>query len=95
MARPQPLTDTQIATALEQLPGWAHADGRLRRTFVFTDFVAAFTFMTRVAFTAERMGHHPDWTNVWSRVDVSLWTHDCGGITTLDLDLARAMDLAA
>ena len=51
--------------------------------------------MTRVAFAAERLEHHPDWTNVWSRVDVSLWTHDRGGITSLDLALARAMDLAA
>lgn len=95
MARPQPLTDDQITAALADIPGWTHTGGRLRRTFAFTDFVAAFTFMTRVAFTAERMGHHPDWTNVWSRVEVSLWTHDCGGITGLDVELARAMNAAA
>jgi 4a-hydroxytetrahydrobiopterin dehydratase len=95
MARPQPLSPAQIDTALADLPGWTHADGRLRRSFVFANFVEAFAFMTRVAFAAERLDHHPDWTNVWSRVDVLLWTHDCGGITTLDLELARAMNLAA
>lgn len=95
MDRPQLLPPDELAHALAALPDWTVADGKLHRSFRFADFVAAFSFMTRVAFAAERLEHHPDWTNVWSRVDVSLWTHDRGGITSLDLELARAMDLAA
>ena len=95
MARPQPLTAAEIEVALADRPKWKVEDGKLRRQFVFADFVTAFAFMTRAAFAAERLNHHPDWTNVWSKVDVSLWTHDAGGITSLDFDLARAMDEAA
>lgn len=95
MARPQRLSPSEIEAAVAALPGWTHGGEHLRRTFEFPDFVSAFAFMTRVAFAAERLGHHPDWTNVYSRVDVALSTHDRGGITSLDLELAAAMDLAA
>lgn len=95
MSRPQKLTATEIDAALADRPAWKVEDGKLHRTFVFADFVTAFAFMTRAAFAAERLNHHPDWSNVWSKVSVSLWTHDAGGITSLDFDLARAMDEAA
>jgi 4a-hydroxytetrahydrobiopterin dehydratase len=95
MARPTKLTDAEIDAALPSVPGWKLEAGKLHRTFAFADFVTAFAFMTRCAFAAERLNHHPDWSNVWSKVDVSLWTHDAGGITSLDFDLARAMNDAA
>ncbi len=95
MPRPQLLSPAEIDQALGARPDWVHSGDRLRRTFEFPDFVTAFAFMTRVAFAAERLGHHPDWTNVYARVDVALWTHDRGGITSLDLELAAAMDRAA
>lgn len=74
--------------------GWEEVPGRdaIGRTYVFADFVAAFGFMTRVALVAERLGHHPEWTNVWRTVKVTLTTHDAGGLTALDLRLAAAMD---
>ena len=72
--------------------GWQLVDGKLQRTFVFTDFVAAFGFMTRVALLAEKMDHHPEWFNVYNRVRVELTTHDVGGISTRDFELAAAMD---
>lgn len=80
--------------ALASLPHWQPAAGRdaIRRTFRFKDFSAAFGFMTRVALAAEAMNHHPDWTNVYNRVDVTLSTHDAGGLTARDVQLAQAMD---
>jgi 4a-hydroxytetrahydrobiopterin dehydratase len=79
------------------LPGWALAEGRdaLLKTFTFADFNAAFGFMARVALVAEKMDHHPEWTNVWSRVDVTLSTHSVGGLSDLDVKLAEAMDKIA
>ena len=74
---------------------WVIATGKLHKEFQFADFVNAFAFMSYVALVAERMNHHPEWFNVWSRVDVHLTTHDAGGITDLDLGLARAMDRIA
>lgn len=84
----------QLATSM---PGWRMAEGRdaLQRTFRFKDFGAAWAFMTRTALAAEKMDHHPEWTNVWNRVDVTLSTHDAGGLTGKDVKLARAMDLYA
>lgn len=83
--------------ALASLDGWAEVAGRdaIARSFRFDDFAQAFSFMTRVALAAERMNHHPEWLNVWNRVDVTLSTHDAGGVTQKDVDLARAITRAA
>ena len=80
-----------------RLPGWKMVDGRdaIAKTFKFKDFNAAFGFMTRAALIAEQMNHHPEWFNVWNRVDVTLSTHDAGGLTERDLELAEAMDKIA
>jgi 4a-hydroxytetrahydrobiopterin dehydratase len=94
MAR-SPLPADRIAARLPELPGWQLEGSKLRRSFRFDDFVAAFAFMTRCAFTAEKLDHHPEWTNVYNRVDVVLWTHDAGGITDRDFELALAMDRAS
>lgn len=76
--------------------GWAVVDGRLHREWTFADFAEAFAFMGRVAVEAERLGHHPDWSNSWNRVTIDLVTHDEGAtITELDLALARAIDAVA
>lgn len=82
---------------LDGLAGWRKVDGRqaIARTFTFKDFNAAFGFMARVALAAERADHHPEWTNVYNRVDVTLATHDAGGVTGKDIALARFMDMAA
>jgi 4a-hydroxytetrahydrobiopterin dehydratase len=87
-----PLTAEQIAALSTSLPDWQLVEGKLRRELRFTDFVAAFGFMTRVALVAEAMGHHPEWNNVWNRVVVTLTTHDTGGLSDLDLELARRID---
>ena len=83
--------------ALAQLPGWTAVDGRdaITRRFTFKDFNAAFGFMTRVALKADQMDHHPEWSNVYNRVDVVLTTHDANGVTAKDVDLARFMDAVA
>jgi 4a-hydroxytetrahydrobiopterin dehydratase len=80
-----------------RLPNWRMADGRdaIERTFKFKDFSEAFGFMARAALVAEKMDHHPEWTNVWNRVEVTLSTHSAGGLTELDLKLAEAMDRIA
>jgi 4a-hydroxytetrahydrobiopterin dehydratase len=91
------LTDTERATALAKLPAWSMVAGRdaIERTFTFADFSAAFGFMTRVALVAEKLDHHPEWRNVWNRVEVTLSTHDAGGLTVRDIALAEAMDRIA
>ena len=88
------LTDAERAAALAKLASWSLVEGRdaITRRFTFKDFNQAFGFMTRSALVAERINHHPEWTNVWSRVDVTLSTHDAGGLTSLDIELAKAMD---
>lgn len=80
--------------ALETLPQWAEVSGRdaIKRTLRFNDFNAAFAFMTRVAMKAEQLNHHPEWSNVYNRVDVVLSTHDVGGLSPLDVDMARFID---
>ena len=80
-----------------RLPGWTMATGRdaIQRTFKFKDFSEAFGFMARAALVAEKMDHHPEWTNVWNRVDATLSTHSAGGLTELDVKLAEAMDKIA
>ncbi|MEX2672503.1 MAG: 4a-hydroxytetrahydrobiopterin dehydratase [Phycisphaeraceae bacterium] len=89
------LSDEEIQNALRKLPGWSVEEGKLHREFAFADFVQAFGFMTRVALVAESMNHHPEWFNVFKMVDVHLATHDAGGITQLDLDLAGHMNRLA
>jgi 4a-hydroxytetrahydrobiopterin dehydratase len=72
---------------------WEEQNNKLRRTFTFKDFTQAFAFMTRIAFAAEKMNHHPEWTNVWNKVSISLSTHDAGDIVTeKDRKLAEAID---
>ncbi|HEV2054137.1 MAG TPA: 4a-hydroxytetrahydrobiopterin dehydratase [Methylomirabilota bacterium] len=95
MAAPTKLTDTEVAARFAALPGWALAAGKLHKAFVFGDFVEAWGFMSAVALVAETMGHHPEWSNVWNRVTVDLTTHDAGGISALDFDLATRMDTLA
>ncbi|OAN48168.1 4a-hydroxytetrahydrobiopterin dehydratase [Paramagnetospirillum marisnigri] len=91
------LTGPLRAAALAELPEWLECEGRdaITRSFRFKDFVEAFAFMTKVALAAERMNHHPEWANVWNRVDVTLTTHDAGGVTERDIALARIMEGAA
>ena len=91
------LTSAARITALRKLPRWKFsADGTsISRTFTFTDFNEAFGFMTRAALVAEKMNHHPDWSNSYKKVAVTLSTHDAGGLTKLDVALAEAMDAIA
>ena len=90
------LTDAEIDEALKILDeGWVRQPDALERTFAFPDFVAAFGFMSEVALVAERANHHPEWFNVYGTVRVRLTSHDAGGITSRDVDLARAMERAA
>jgi 4a-hydroxytetrahydrobiopterin dehydratase len=88
------LTDTVRAEALAQLSGWRLVEGReaIAKQFIFKDFNAAFGWMSRVAMMAEKLDHHPEWSNVYRTVDVLLTTHDADGLTELDIKLARAMD---
>lgn len=88
MPRPSKLADADVARRLQALPGWTVAGGKLHRDFQFRDFTEAFGFMARVALIAEKMDHHPDWSNVYNRVTIDLVTHDAGGLTSLDFDLA-------
>ena len=83
-----------LKTALKRLPDWKLAEKReaITRKFQFVDFDAAFAFMTRSALLAAKMDHHPEWFNVYSKVEVTLATHDAGGVTQKDIDLAVAMD---
>lgn len=88
------LTPEEYRTALATLSGWTEIAGRdaIQKRFMFKDFNAAFGFMTRVAMMAEKLNHHPEWSNVYRTVDVTLTTHDAGGLTALDLKLAQAMN---
>jgi 4a-hydroxytetrahydrobiopterin dehydratase len=97
MAMTQKLDAEARKTIPARLPGWHLVEGRdaIHKTFTFKDFSAAFGFMTRAALAAERMNHHPEWLNVWSRVEVTLSTHDAGGLTERDLKLAETMDRIA
>ncbi|HWX58672.1 4a-hydroxytetrahydrobiopterin dehydratase [Bradyrhizobium sp.] len=96
MAQRRLTAETRTA-ALQELPGWADVDGRdaIGRVFTFKNFNEAFGFMTRVALVAEKNDHHPEWRNVYKTVEVVLATHDAGGITTLDIELAKAMNAIA
>ena len=91
------LSAHEIDAALALLPGWGLVEGReaIRKRFVFRDFNEAFGWMTRAALVAEKLDHHPEWFNVYKTVDVTLATHDAGGVTQLDVTLAKAMDALA
>ena len=91
------LDEDARAAALKNLPEWHAVDERdaIGRTFRFKDFNQAFAFMTRAALLAEKMDHHPEWTNVYNRVSVTLTTHDAGGVTEKDIAMAKAMDAYA
>lgn len=91
------LSDDARTDALAGLDGWAAVEGRdaIQRSFKFKSFNQAFGFMARVALKAEKMDHHPEWFNVYSTVDVTLATHDAGGVTALDIELAGFMNKAA
>jgi 4a-hydroxytetrahydrobiopterin dehydratase len=95
MARPVPLPDDELSAAVADLDGWEVVDGKLHKQFRFGDFGCAFGFMAAAATSAEKMDHHPEWSNVYNRVTVDLVTHDAGGITELDVALARRMDQIA
>jgi 4a-hydroxytetrahydrobiopterin dehydratase len=86
------LADRDLAAALAELRGWTVVNGKLHREFQFKNFVEAFGFMTTVALIAERLNHHPEWSNVYHRVVIDLVTHDAGGITSVDVEFARAVN---
>ena len=91
MSRRTLLTEAELTGALGGLEGWEQKDGKLHRTFTFQDFVEAWGFMSRAALIAECMDHHPEWYNVYRTVKVDLSTHDAGGITMMDVELAHKM----
>ena len=95
MARPRKLEESEIRSKLSELPEWELVEGKLRRSFKYADFVQAFRFMTAVALVAEKLDHHPDWSNVYNRVTIELVTHDAGGVTELDFELAQAANRLA
>jgi len=88
------LSGNARAAALAKLEGWSEVQGRdaIRKKFTFKDFNEAFGFMARAALVAEKLDHHPEWSNVYKTVDVTLSTHDAGGLTELDIKLAETMD---
>ena len=88
------LSEAERADALDGLDDWDYDEGRdaITRSIVFTDFAEAFGFMTQVALVAEKMDHHPEWTNVWNRVEITLTTHDAGGLSERDIELAGVID---
>lgn len=86
------LSEAEVQGELEDLSGWSLKDGKLVRELKFPDFVQAFAFMSEVALHAEKMDHHPDWTNVYNRVSIELMSHDVGGISERDLTLAKVIN---
>ncbi len=89
------LSQTDIEAALQKLSGWSIAGGKLHREYKFADFVHAFGFMAAAAVSVEAMGHHPEWCNVYNRVAIDLTTHDAGGITAKDTELAAKLEALA
>lgn len=89
------LSDADLAVALARLPGWSRAGNAIAKQFQFRDFRAAIWFINAGAVAADAMDHHPEWTNVYNRVAVTLTTHDAGGVTAKDVALAEALDRAA
>jgi len=95
MAAQRQLTADEIKTAIRSLSGWSLRDGKLHKEVKLKNFVQAFGFMSQVALVAESMNHHPEWSNVYNRVRIDLTTHEAGGITERDIDLARRIDAIA
>ena len=91
---PERLTENELAESLAELPDWSVVDGKLHREIVLADFAEAFGLMAHVAMWAERLNHHPEWSNVYNRVTIDLVTHEAGGLTELDVSLARRVDRA-
>lgn len=89
------LTDEEIKKELANLPGWSVLNGKLHKDFVFKNFIEAFGFMARAALYIEKMNHHPEWFNVYNKLKVDLTTHDAGGITQNDINLARTLNSLA
>lgn len=87
-----PLSEKEINTRLRDLEGWVFHENALETTFEFQNFREAFTLMTRIAFECEAQGHHPDWTNVYNRLHIRLSTHDAGGVTEKDFQLAKTIE---
>jgi 4a-hydroxytetrahydrobiopterin dehydratase len=92
---PNKLSNEQRDAAVKRLKGWSLSGETIVKTFTFTDFSEAFGFMARAALAAEKLDHHPDWSNSWNKVAVTLSTHSAGGVTELDVKLAEAMDRLA
>src|SRR6185503_16233611 len=90
----EPLSEAERADALDGLADWDYDEARdaITRSFTFADFSEAFAFMTRVALLAEKADHHPEWSNVWNRVDILLTTHEASGLSGRDIDMAEAID---
>ncbi|SHG97277.1 4a-hydroxytetrahydrobiopterin dehydratase [Flagellimonas flava] len=86
------LDHAQIENLLQELDGWTYANGSIQKSFIFKDFKEAFSIMTRIAFEAEQQNHHPNWENVYNQLTIKLNTHDVGGITQNDFDLATAIE---
>jgi 4a-hydroxytetrahydrobiopterin dehydratase len=97
MPKTRAATDGEITASLAALPGWAKVAARsaITRSFKWADFNEAWGFMNRVALIAEKMDHHPEWSNVWNKVEITLSTHDAGGLSDLDFKLAAAIDAVA
>lgn len=86
------LNDSEISGRLSEIAGWSYSDGSLTREFQFDNFVSAFGFMSSVALLAEKLDHHPNWSNVYNRVEIALNTHDAGGVTDFDFVLAQQIN---
>jgi 4a-hydroxytetrahydrobiopterin dehydratase len=95
MTKRVPLSESELSAALKELPGWAIENGKLSKTYRFSDFVAAWAFMSAAALHVQQLDHHPEWFNVYSTVRVDLVTHDAGGITARDVELAGRMESVA
>ena len=95
MADRRRLSDEEITAALANLPGWSAEGNALHRELRFADFSEAWGFMNRAALIAEKLDHHPDWSNVWSTVVINLSTHDAGGVTGLDVEFATRVNALA
>jgi 4a-hydroxytetrahydrobiopterin dehydratase len=92
MAKSEPLSELELRSALDKLPGWSLEKGKLHKEYKFRDFSYAFGFMATAATVIEKRNHHPEWLNVYNRVTVDLTTHDAGGITVNDTELAALLD---